>query len=123
VQAAFYVRGVQELTGETPEFRWVVVETQPPFALSVIAPGPDVMTIGRKKVEYAIDVWRRCLATGHWPAYPTDVAYAELPAVRGSTVAREGTQGGRVIDRLMIVALVFALVGVGYMVYAVAMLP
>jgi hypothetical protein len=79
VQAAFYIRGVQELTGETPEFRWVVVETQPPFALSVIAPGPDVLTIGRKKVEYALDVWRRCFASGEWPAYPPMVAYAELP--------------------------------------------
>jgi hypothetical protein len=79
VQAAFYIRGVQEVTGETPEFRWVVVETSPPFALSVIAPDPAVMTIGRKKVEYAIDVWRRCLDSGHWPAYPADVCYAELP--------------------------------------------
>jgi hypothetical protein len=79
VQAAFYVRGVQELTGETPEFRWVIVETQPPFALSVVSPGPDVLTIGRKKVEYAIDVWRRCLTTGEWPGYPADVCFAELP--------------------------------------------
>lgn len=79
VQAAFYIRGVQELTGETPEFRWVVVETQPPYALSVVAPGPDILTIGRKKVEYALDTWRRCLSTGVWPAYPTHVCYAELP--------------------------------------------
>jgi len=79
VQAAFYIRGVQELTGETPEFRWAVVETSPPYALSVVAPGPDILAIGRKKVEYAIDLWRRCLSTDRWPGYPIDVCYAELP--------------------------------------------
>lgn len=80
VQAAFYIRGVERLTGQMPDFRWVVVETSPPYALSVIAPGPDILTIGRKKVEFALDVWRRCLATDTWPGYPTDVCYAELPS-------------------------------------------
>lgn len=80
VQAAFYIRGVEKLTGVTPEFRWVVVETTAPYALSVISPGPDILTIGRKKVEYAIDLWRRCITTDEWPAYPTDVCYAELPS-------------------------------------------
>lgn len=79
IQAAFYVRGVQELTGETPEFRWAVQETFPPYALTVLSPAPDVLTIAQRKVEHAIDTWRRCLETGHWPAYPTDVCYAELP--------------------------------------------
>jgi hypothetical protein len=79
VQAAFYIRGVQELTGETPEFRWCIVETSPPYALSVVAPDPAVLTIGRKKVEFAIELWRRCLATNVWPAYSNEVAYAELP--------------------------------------------
>jgi len=79
VQAAFYVRAVQELTGETPEFRWVVVETQPPFALSVVAPGPDVLSIGASKVRYAIETWRRCLASDSWPGYPSEICWATLP--------------------------------------------
>lgn len=81
IQAAFYLRGLEAVTGKTgAEFRWVVIETTPPYALSVVAPGPDVLTVGRKKVDYAIELWRRCLADDHWPAYPTEVAYAELPA-------------------------------------------
>jgi hypothetical protein len=80
VQAAFYARGVERLTGIVPEFRWVVVETAPPYALSVIAPAPDLLTIGRDKVEYAIDAWRRCLERDEWPAYSRLVCYAELPA-------------------------------------------
>jgi hypothetical protein len=84
IQAAMYIRGVQELEGRTPDFRWCVIETSPPYALSVIAPGPDVLTIGRKKVEYAIDVWRRCMASGEWPGYPSQVCFAELPAYEES---------------------------------------
>lgn len=80
IQAAFYLRGVQELYGATPEFRWVVVETSPPYALSVISPGPDILSIGAKKVAYAINLWRQCLATDDWPGYPQDICYAELPA-------------------------------------------
>jgi hypothetical protein len=34
VQAAFYVRGIEQTTGVTPDFRWVVQETYPPYALS-----------------------------------------------------------------------------------------
>lgn len=80
VQAAFYTIAVEQLFGVTPMFRWVVVETQPPYALSVISPGADVMVIGRKKVMCAVEVWRRCLSSGRWPAYRPDVAVAQLPA-------------------------------------------
>jgi len=80
VQAAFYIRGVQELYEVTPTWRWVVVETSPPYALSVITPGEDMLALARKKVDYALEVWRRCLATDTWPGYRPDVATAELPA-------------------------------------------
>lgn len=80
VQAAMYVRGVAKVTGVIPEFRWVVVETAPPYALSVVAPGPDILALGEAKVAWAIKRWRECLETGEWPAYPTRVATAEMPA-------------------------------------------
>lgn len=79
VQAAFYVRGCQELFGETPTFRWVIVETTPPYALSVVAPAPDMMELGHRKIQHAIDIWRRCLATDRWPGYPDQVCWANAP--------------------------------------------
>lgn len=79
-QAAFYRRGVFALTGVMPEFRFVVVETTPPYALSVVSPGPDVLALADAKVEHAIDLWRRCLKADRWPGYTPRVAYAELPA-------------------------------------------
>lgn len=79
VQAAFYLRGVQAVFGADAEFRWMIVETTPPYALSVVAPGPDVLTIGRKKVDFAIAQWRECLERDEWPGYPSRVCFAELP--------------------------------------------
>lgn len=80
LKAAFYLRGLQMLTGSTDtEFRWCFVETSPPYALSVVSPGPDVLAIGQKKVAYALELWRKCLASGDWPGYTQAVAYAELP--------------------------------------------
>jgi hypothetical protein len=80
IQAAFYLRGVRALTGATPVFRWVVAETEPPYAISVITPGADVLALGEAKVEHALGLWRRCLETGEWPGYPSQVHVAELPA-------------------------------------------
>jgi hypothetical protein len=79
VQAAFYVRGVERLTGIVPEFRWCVVETAPPYALSVVSPAPDMLLLGADKVEYAIKAWQHCLERDEWPAYPTEVCYAQAP--------------------------------------------
>lgn len=80
VRAAFYIRGVRAVTGETPKFRWLVAETEPPYAISVVTPGPDVLALGDDKAAYAIRVWRHCLETGVWPAYPPVAHVAELPA-------------------------------------------
>ena len=81
IQAAFYLRGMEVAFGRTDvEWRWVIVETYPPYAVSVVSPGPDVLTLGRKKMEYAMGVWARCLRDDVWPAYPAEVCFAELPA-------------------------------------------
>ncbi len=80
VQVAFYLRGIHALTGAVPAWRWVVVENTPPYALSVISPGPDVLELGRRKVDRAIALWRECLERDEWPAYPTRVTYANVPA-------------------------------------------
>jgi hypothetical protein len=79
VQAAFYRRAALATAGVAPRFRWVVVETSPPFALSVITPGADMLALGEAKVEWAIERWRICMATGRWVGYGTDLHVAEMP--------------------------------------------
>lgn len=80
VQVAFYLRGLKALTGADAEFRFVVVEVSPPYALSVVSLGPAVMALANAKVDWAIRKWRECLAADTWPAYPNSVCWAELPA-------------------------------------------
>lgn len=79
LQAAFYLRGLAVLFGVAAIFRFVVQETFAPYALSVIALGPDVLTIAEKKRRHAIEAWRFCMQTDRWPGYPTRTCYAELP--------------------------------------------
>lgn len=80
VQVAFYERGIERLTGRRPEFRFAVVETTPPHALSVVSLAPSALELARDKVQVAIETWRACLASGDWPGYPDGIAYAEAPA-------------------------------------------
>lgn len=80
LQQAWYVHGLKQLTGESATFRFAVQETAPPYALSVIALGPDAETLAIKKRLYALEVWRKCLEENHWPGYPTRTCFASLPA-------------------------------------------
>lgn len=80
VQAAFYLRGLRAVTGSDAEFRWVVVETAPPYALSVVSLAPQALAVADDQVSVAIRLWRECLETDVWPGYPTRTCYAEMPA-------------------------------------------
>ncbi|HEX5370037.1 MAG TPA: PD-(D/E)XK nuclease-like domain-containing protein [Dehalococcoidia bacterium] len=79
IQAAFYLRGLEQLTGSVAQWRWVVQETDPPYALSVVSLNPAALDLANAKVDYAIKCWRECLTTNRWKGYPSEVCYAELP--------------------------------------------
>jgi hypothetical protein len=79
VQVAFYMRGVERLTGIKPVFRYVVQETYPPYALSVVDLAPSALAIANDKVERAIELWAWCLESNSWPAYDKRVASIEVP--------------------------------------------
>jgi len=79
IQAAFYQRGVKAVAGVMPEFRFVVAETQPPYGVSVVALGPDVLELANRKIDHALRLWNECMESNKWPSYPTDVCYAQLP--------------------------------------------
>lgn len=82
IQAALYQRAVVSLNEQQfvpPPFRWIVCETEPPYCVSVIEPGADVLALGNAKVDLAAAIWRECIASGEWPGYPPVVHTAELP--------------------------------------------
>lgn len=80
IQTAFYLRGLKKLTGQDAQFRFVVIENTPPYAMSVVSLASSALELGQSKVERAIERWRDCLRTDVWPGYPPAVYYAETPA-------------------------------------------
>jgi hypothetical protein len=80
VQAAFYLRGCERVLNVRPEWRYVVQETYPPYALSVVTLAASVLEVGGDKVEKAIRIWRDCLERDEWPAYPAVAERVEIPA-------------------------------------------
>lgn len=79
VQDAFYRRGYQAVTGKPAEYRFIVQETTPPYALSVIALDPMWHEVGERKVERMISLWQQCLEHDVWPGYPDRTCYTSPP--------------------------------------------
>lgn len=79
VQAAFYLRGVRAVHGKQADFRFVVLELDPPYGMSVIGLEPEALALADQKVDRALDLWRECLENNIWPMYPHRVAYVEMP--------------------------------------------
>lgn len=80
VQTAFYRRGVKAVTSVEPDLRFIVAETQPPFAVSVVALAESALTLADAKVDAALDIWKRCIETDCWPGYVSSVVEAAAPA-------------------------------------------
>lgn len=80
IQAAWYLRGARALGLAPSGFHFIVAETEPPHAVSVMACAPALLAYAEREVERAIALWRRCLSAGQWPGYPTQIAYVDAPA-------------------------------------------
>jgi hypothetical protein len=78
VQAVFYQRGAEKIFGTRPDFRFVVMECHPPYAVSVVNLAPSVVELAERKIDHAIQLWKQCLDTGEWPGYPPQVASVEI---------------------------------------------
>lgn len=91
MQAAFYLRGIKALgLHAKPEFRFVVQENYPPFALSVVGLMPGALELADRQVERAIGIWADCRRENRWPGYPTRTCWIDAPAWHEATLmARE----------------------------------
>lgn len=80
IQQVMYQRAVRALTGVEPEFRFVIAESQPPYAISVLTLDPSALAIANANLDRAIAKWKYCLVADDWPAYPQEVVSIEAPA-------------------------------------------
>lgn len=81
VQAAFAERALMAVDplGDRRRFMFVVQEDASPYCLSVVEMSEAVMTMGRKKIDAALRVWRNCTQHDRWPGYPLDLVVPDYP--------------------------------------------
>jgi hypothetical protein len=82
IQAAMHERGLDALdpanTGRR-KHRFLVQECEPPYAINVVEIPEGAMTIGRKQLEFALNLWRECVVADKWPGYPAEIVRPDLP--------------------------------------------
>lgn len=77
LQQAFYLRGARALGRRPRGFRFIVVEREAPFGLSVVTCDPEMAATAERQVAAAIDIFARCLYSGQWPGYFPRTHYVE----------------------------------------------
>ena len=77
-QAAFYCWGWEALTGETPSFTWLCVETDPPYAAKAWECEPSTLDAGKLSYRAALAKYAECLAKNEWPGYGEAVEFIGL---------------------------------------------
>jgi len=85
IQAAMIERGLDILAPETAgrrRFRFIGQENEQPFALSVMHMNEHWLTMGRKQLDYAVNVWRQAMQSGVWEGYPTRGIAPDFPSYR-----------------------------------------
>ena len=93
IQAAMARRGLDVLSPDTVgrrRYLFVLQEVAPPHALQVCEMSEATLTMGRKMLAVAVEIWERCIADNHWPAYPLQIQRPELPGwAENEWLARE----------------------------------
>ncbi len=80
VQAAYYLDGWEEATGEKPsKFLFVAIEKKPPYAVACYLADEGMVRQGRAEYLADLALYEECLATDNWPAYPEIVQEIMLP--------------------------------------------
>lgn len=85
IQAAMIERGLDVLDpagAGRRTIRFVAQEQDAPYALNVMVMTEHWLTMGRKQLQHAIDVWAQCLDADRWPGYPPFAITPEFPGFK-----------------------------------------
>lgn len=83
IQAAFHKSALDAVDPEGAGRRrhlFILQENYPPFALTPVEMPESWLCMGTKKLWRACEIWRECIASGEWPAYPAKILIPEYPA-------------------------------------------
>jgi exodeoxyribonuclease VIII len=80
VQAAFYMQGVEAVTGEPVKgFVFVVIEKKPPYLVACYTADNEMIRAGNEEVRRCLGLYEECSRTGVWPGYPDEILPLSLP--------------------------------------------
>lgn len=81
IQAEHYLSGLRALGrgNEQTQFLFLLVEIEPPFACAFVGLDTSFSEFARRKIQFAEDLWAKCIASDTWPGYTTAPHWAELP--------------------------------------------
>jgi hypothetical protein len=85
VQAAFIERGLDLLDPSGAgrrRYRFIAQETDKPHALNVMHMNEHWLTMGRKKVDAGVALWRHAIHYDRWPSYPARSIVPEYPGFK-----------------------------------------
>lgn len=79
LRVTHYLRGARALGIARPRYLIVVLERNPPFAVSVLELAPSLLAMADEQHEAARATFAACLRDGDWPSFPPFVATIEAP--------------------------------------------
>lgn len=82
IQTSMIERGLDALDPDSAgrrEYRYVCIENYEPFALTPIVMPESILSIGRRRLTAAIQLWKRAVETGQWEGYPTQPMIGAFP--------------------------------------------
>lgn len=85
IQAAMIERGLIALDPKNAgrrKIRFIAQEQDAPNALSVMVMSEHWLTMGRKKLDYAVAIWSDCIRKKDWPGYPRIALTPEYPGFK-----------------------------------------
>lgn len=83
LQAAFLERGADSLDEDgigKREVIYLFVESEPPFGYQLLEVSEGTLSIARKKMNAAVNMWTRCLKENRWPAYQSSRTLTQRPS-------------------------------------------
>lgn len=69
IQAAFYIDGMKEVTGETVDFFFVAVEKNAPYSTACYKASQEMIEVGRAKYRGALELLKWCQENNSFPGY------------------------------------------------------
>lgn len=82
IQAAMHERAMNALDPDGAgrrKFRFVALENYAPYAMVPVELSETWLTMGRKKLEVAIAMWREAIKSGQFKGYPIEVCRPDYP--------------------------------------------